>query len=152
MRRRRGVPNNQPNNFGVSTPGSIFEVIAQFCRYRQLHRLSALGCRLAGRGIGVMNIMLVSVTERTKEIGVRRAIGARKADIVWQFLDRSHHADGHRRLNRHLIGWVVSLGLQQAGTDAAVNHSVMGGVVGILCLVFDWFDLRHLAGDESGAA
>src|SRR2546423_15115211 len=111
MRRRRGVGNKEPNNFGVSTPGSIFEVIAQFAAVASyiVFPLSAAGLLVGG--IGVMNIMLVSVTERTKEIGVRRAIGARKADIIWQFLTEAITLTGIGGVIGIFIGWVVSLGL-----------------------------------------
>lgn len=113
MRRRREVPNSKPNDFGISTPGSIFEVIAQFASIASVivFPLSAAGLLVGG--IGVMNIMLVSVTERTKEIGVRRAIGARKADIIWQFLTEAVTLTAVGGLIGIFIGWLVSLGLHQ---------------------------------------
>lgn len=111
MRRRREVPNHKPNDFGISTPGSIFEVIAQFAAVASVivFPLSAAGLLVGG--IGVMNIMLVSVTERTKEIGVRRAIGARKADIIWQFLTEAITLTAIGGVIGIIIGWLISLGL-----------------------------------------
>lgn len=113
MRRRRGVANNKPNDFGISTPGSIFEILAQFAAVASfiVFPLSAAGLLVGG--IGVMNIMLVSVTERTKEIGVRRAIGAKKADIIWQFLTEAITLTAVGGMIGILVGWVVSLGLHQ---------------------------------------
>jgi putative ABC transport system permease protein len=113
MRRRRGVANNKPNDFGISTPGSIFEVLAQFAAVASfiVFPLSAAGLLVGG--IGVMNIMLVSVTERTKEIGVRRAIGARKSDIIWQFLTEAVTLTAVGGVIGIFAGWVVSLALKQ---------------------------------------
>jgi putative ABC transport system permease protein len=113
MRRRRGVANDKPNDFGISTPGSIFEVLAQFAAVASfiVFPLSAAGLLVGG--IGVMNIMLVSVTERTKEIGVRRAIGARKADIIWQFLTEAITLTAVGGLIGIFAGWVISLALKQ---------------------------------------
>jgi len=113
MRRRRGVPNDKPNDFGISTPGSIFEVLAQFAAVASfiVFPLSAAGLLVGG--IGVMNIMLVSVTERTKEIGVRRAIGAKKSDIIWQFLTEAVTLTAVGGLIGIFVGWLVSLALRQ---------------------------------------
>lgn len=113
MRRRRGVPSHKPNDFGVSTPGSIFEAISQVASMATMivFPLSAAGLLVGG--IGVMNIMLVSVTERTKEIGVRRAIGARKSDIIWQFLTEAITLTAVGGLIGIFAGWLISLALRQ---------------------------------------
>jgi putative ABC transport system permease protein len=113
MRRRRGVPVNKPDDFGISTPGSIFEIISQVASIASVivFPLSAAGLLVGG--IGVMNIMLVSVTERTKEIGVRRAIGARKGDIIWQFLTEAITLTAVGGLIGIFLGWLISLVLKQ---------------------------------------
>jgi putative ABC transport system permease protein len=84
--RRRGVPYGGKENYSVSTAD---QEVAEFHNimvmvYVATIVLSSIGLLIGG--VGVMNIMLVSVTERTREIGLRKAIGARSADITWQFL------------------------------------------------------------------
>ncbi len=86
LRLRRNVPTDAPNNFGVNRAEQVFEVIQQI-----IVGLAAIvvPIALAGLivgGVGVMNIMLVSVTERSPEIGIRRALGARRRDVLSQFL------------------------------------------------------------------
>ena len=86
MRRIRRLPTDAKDDFAISTPDQI---IQQFDRITSLIGLVAIAISALGLlvgGIGVMNIMLVSVTERTREIGVRKALGARRRDIVGQFL------------------------------------------------------------------
>jgi putative ABC transport system permease protein len=86
LRRQRGVKYNEPNNFDLSTANKIIEQFDGITMYVGLFAIAISGVGLLVGGIGVMNIMLVSVTERTREIGIRKAIGARRQDIVQQFL------------------------------------------------------------------
>jgi len=86
LRRQRGVKFNEPNNFDITTADRIIEQFDSITMYVGLFAIAISGVGLLVGGIGVMNIMLVSVTERTREIGVRKAIGARRKDIVTQFL------------------------------------------------------------------
>jgi ABC-type antimicrobial peptide transport system permease subunit len=86
LRRRRHVKASEPDNFGVATLESIISQFRQIIDSVGLVTVVISSIGLLVGGIGVMNIMLVSVTERTREIGVRKAIGARRSDITWQFL------------------------------------------------------------------
>jgi len=89
LRRTRRVAYDKPDNFGYATAESIIEQFHQIVGMVALVTTVIASVGLLIGGVGVMNIMLVSVTERTREIGVRKAIGARRRDIIWQFLSEA---------------------------------------------------------------
>jgi putative ABC transport system permease protein len=86
LRRLRGLKSGAESNFTLSTADSIIQQLDRVTGLIQLSTLAISGLGLLVGGVGVMNIMLMSVTQRTREIGVRKAVGARRRDIVWQFL------------------------------------------------------------------
>jgi putative ABC transport system permease protein len=86
LRRRRDVKPNEDNNFDLSTADRLIEQFDAITASVGLIAIAISSIGLLVGGIGVMNIMLVSVTERTREIGVRKAVGATRRDIIFQFL------------------------------------------------------------------
>lgn len=109
LRVRRQVPFGEPDNFSMETADSI---VAQFQSIIggvaiAMVVISSIGLMIGG--IGVMNIMLVSVTERTREIGIRKAIGAKQTDILLQFLIEAATLTGFGGLVGLFIGWLLTL-------------------------------------------
>jgi putative ABC transport system permease protein len=115
LRTRRKVPFNKPNDFGIMTPDKLIGNFKAITGGITLAMLFISSIALLVGGVGVMNIMLVSVTERTREIGIRKAIGAVRRDIVQQFLTEAMTLSG--------IGGVigVALGLAIAAVVRAVS-------------------------------
>jgi len=109
LRRRRNVPYDKPDNFGISSATAIADQFRQITASVALLISVVSSIGLLVGGVGVMNIMLMSVTQRTREIGVRIAIGARKRDIIWQFLTEAMVLTGAGGVIGVLLGGGISL-------------------------------------------
>jgi putative ABC transport system permease protein len=107
MRKLRHLTKDQPDDFSISTPDQIIQQFDSITSLIGLVAIAISGLGLLVGGIGVMNIMLVSVTERTREIGVRKALGARRRDIVGQFLIEAMTLTGFGGA----LGLVIALGI-----------------------------------------
>ena len=94
LRQYRKVPFDKGNNFALSTQDQFREQVGNITGYIYIAMVIITSVGLMVGGIGVMNIMLVSVTERTREIGVRKAIGAKRANIILQFLTEAMTLSG----------------------------------------------------------
>jgi putative ABC transport system permease protein len=108
LRIERHVPANKPDNFSISTGEQMLERFHNITGMVAMVMIALSSVGLLVGGIGVMNIMLVSVTERTREIGVRKAIGARRSDIVLQFLTEAVVLTGIGGLIGMTLGWLLS--------------------------------------------
>ena len=109
LRVRRQVPFSANDNFGLQTSESILDNFRSITAGLAVAMVAISSVGLMVGGIGVMNIMLVSVTERTREIGVRKAIGAKRRDIMWQFLIEAATLTGLGGIVGLSIGWGLTL-------------------------------------------
>jgi putative ABC transport system permease protein len=109
LRVRRQVPFGAPDSFGIETAEHFLTTFRSVLGGVAIAMVVISSVGLMVGGIGVMNIMLVSVTERTREIGVRKAIGARRKDILWQFLIEAMTLTGFGGLVGLGIGWAATL-------------------------------------------
>lgn len=109
LRVRRQVEYGKPNNFSTATADSIIDQFQSITAGVALAMIVISSIGLMIGGIGVMNIMLVSVTERTREIGIRKAVGAKQSDILMQFLIEAGTLTGFGGLVGLLIGWMLTL-------------------------------------------
>ncbi len=116
LRRRRGVKFNDPDSFGMQTSEQVIEQFHSIVGAIAAVTFAISSIGLLVGGVGVMNIMLVSVTERTREIGVRKAIGARSRDIRSQFLLEAMTLTGLGGVIGILISSFIAVGVRM-GTD-----------------------------------
>jgi putative ABC transport system permease protein len=134
LRARRRVPFNKPNDFGIMTPDKLIGNFKAITGGVTLAMLFISSIALLVGGVGVMNIMLVSVTERTREIGIRKAIGAVRRDIVQQFLVEAMTLSGVGGLIGIAIGlaiaWIVRA-MEWLPTTTPIWSIVVGFVVSV---------------------
>ena len=130
LRQRRKVPFGQPNDFAVMTQDTLVDLYNQLtgAAYLVMIVISSIGLLVGG--IGVMNIMLVSVKERTREIGIRKAIGARSGDILKQFLIEAVFLTGSGGLIGVLAGFGIAL-IVRAATPLPAAVSPWSVVLGL---------------------
>jgi putative ABC transport system permease protein len=112
LRTRRNVPVDAPNSFGVNRAEQVFDIVNQLLAGLATVVVPVALAGLLVGGVGVMNIMLVSVTERTSEIGIRRALGARKVDVLSQFLIEAATLTSVGGLIGIAIGFLFAFALQ----------------------------------------
>ena len=140
LRGRRHLRPGQPDNFGITTSENVMELYHTLTGGIFVVTIGVAAISLLVGGIVIMNIMLVSVTERTREIGIRKAMGARRRDILTQFLVESITLS----LSGGLIGIAVGVGLALlAGAltplPAAVSWPAVGLGIGMSALIGVFF-------------
>jgi putative ABC transport system permease protein len=150
MRRRRHVPHNADNDFEIADPDFLSNLWNQLTGALVLLTgiISSIGLLVGG--IGVMNIMLISVTERTSEIGLRKAVGARKSDIRVQFLLEAIALSGIGGVAGILLGAAIALAVRTAlpAVPAAVSlfWVVMGAAISVsVGLFFGYYPANRAA-------
>ncbi|MCJ7610844.1 MAG: ABC transporter permease [Candidatus Aminicenantes bacterium] len=134
LRIRRKVPYGKPNDFAVFTQDTILELYNQItgAAYLVMIVISSIGLLVGG--IGVMNIMLVSAKERTREIGIRKALGARASDISKQFLIEAVFLTGIGGILGIIAGYAIAL-LVRAATPLPASVTPWSVALGLLVSV-----------------
>jgi len=143
LRLARHVPYNAPDTFSMSTSEQMIEDFHRVTGTVALVMVILSSIGLLVGGIGVMNIMLVSVTERTREIGVRKAVGARRADIILQFLTEAVVLTVLGGVLGLMLGWTISrvAGLVFPSLPTAVPLWAAGAGVGMSVAVGLFFGI-----------
>ena len=153
LRIERHVRPNKPDNFSTSTAEQMVEQFRQMTAMTFLVMIVLSSIGLLVGGIGVMNIMLVSVTERTREIGVRKAIGAKRIDIIFQFLLEAAVLTGLGGLVGLVLGWGIAMASKLIFTSLPTTVPAWAANLGISSLwVSDCFSVsgqrtRQLSSD-----
>jgi putative ABC transport system permease protein len=134
LRGARGLRPAKTSNFFILTQDKLFEVYNKIfgVLFLVTFVLSAVGLMVGG--VGVVAIMMISVTERTREIGVRKALGATKWTILWQFLVESVTLTGIGSVTGLIVGWVIAI-IVRATTPVAASVPPMAVLAALVSSV-----------------
>jgi putative ABC transport system permease protein len=142
MRTRRKLAPNEKDNFGIVTPDAITGIRDRIFGTISIVAVAVPGIALIVGAIVIMNIMLVSVTERTKEIGIRKALGARRVDILKQFLVEAITLSAIGGSTGVIIAWLVGRVLTAVffptylSITAVIVAVTVSGLIGVASGIF----------------
>jgi ABC-type antimicrobial peptide transport system, permease component len=135
LRQDRRLKFNDPDNFWISTAEQMIEEFHNVTGMVALVMIVLSSIGLLVGGIGVMNIMLVSVTERTHEIGIRKALGARRFDITLQFLTEAATLTLLGGFCGMIFGWIISVVARLVFPNLVTHVPLWAAVTGMVVSV-----------------
>jgi putative ABC transport system permease protein len=142
MRARRHLAANEKDNFGILTPDAITGIRDRVLGTVSIVAIAVPSIALVVGGIVIMNIMLVSVTERTKEIGIRKSLGARRADILKQFMVEAVTLSAIGGATGVILAWLIGRIITATffptylSIAAIITAVSVSGVIGVLSGIF----------------
>ena len=136
LRRRRKVSLFDDDNFAIGTADMFISTFDDITRVVFLVSLIISSVAFMVGGVGVMNIMLVAVTERTREIGIRKAVGARRADIIWQFLTEAIALTGTGGMAGLASGWLIAIAVTALIPSLVMTIPLWAAAGGFILSVF----------------
>ena len=149
LRRRRKVPPSKPDDFGINSADQLMAVYRSITAGIFGLMIGVTFLSLLVGGIGIMNIMMVSVSERTREIGIRKAIGARKSDIMRQFLVEAVALSSVGGVCGMILGFIlaalVSLAIKLPATVTWWSVLLGFGFSSAVGIFFGWYPARKAA-------
>lgn len=128
MRARRHLPPNEPDNFGIFDQGTLMQLWKNLTGVIATAMVGVVSVFLVIGGVVIMNVMLASVTERTREIGIRKALGARHSDILLQFLIESGVMAAIGGVIGVIIAYAIA-GLTRATTSVPMNVPIIAVLI-----------------------
>jgi putative ABC transport system permease protein len=147
---RHGIADSSSADFSVFNQSDLAETATSTARTLTLLLAAIAGISLLVGGIGVMNMMLTTVTERTREIGLRKAIGAKRSDISLQFLMEAVVLTFVSGIMGVLLGWLISMGMARfADLESVVTLKwvlLAFGLSALIGIVFGYYPARRAAG------
>jgi putative ABC transport system permease protein len=134
MRARRHLPPNEPDNFGIFDQATLMELWKNLTGVIATAMVGIVSVFLVIGGVVIMNVMLATVTERTREIGIRKALGAQRGDILMQFLIESAVMAAIGGVLGVILAYTIA-GLTKATTSVLIAE-VISAAVGIFFGVY----------------